>query len=120
MTPESKVKAMVRAKLKSAGAYVFMPVQTGMGAPTLDFIGCHRGRFFGIETKATKGKATQRQYHTASLMVRAGGVVFLLRPDPEKLWIQPWVLLQQFLDDPATPIDCNESFPGIAPFMKEV
>jgi hypothetical protein len=114
MTPEGKVKATVRAKLKDAGAYLFMPVQNGMGAPSLDFIGCHRGRFFGIETKAGKGKVTPRQCHTASLMARAGAAVFLLHPECER----PWLLLDRFLCDPAAIVDCKESFPGIESFMK--
>jgi hypothetical protein len=50
MTPEGKVKARVKRALAAlpGKVYSFMPVQTGYGAPTLDFLICYRGRFFAI------------------------------------------------------------------------
>lgn len=50
-TPEGKVKKEIKAFLESIGAWYFMPVQTGYGRRTLDFLGCYRGRFFAIEAK---------------------------------------------------------------------
>ena len=44
MTPEGKVKVKVKNLLNAYGAYHFWPVQTGMGARTLDCLGCHNGR----------------------------------------------------------------------------
>lgn len=61
MTPEGKVKAKVKRILNRANAYYFMPVQTGYGTPTLDFLGFHRGHGFAIETKAPGKKPTKRQ-----------------------------------------------------------
>lgn len=78
MTPEGKVKAKVRAVLKEHGAYFFFPVQTGYGAPTLDILGCHNGRFFAIETKAPGKKPTPRQYQTIEWMTKARGKVFVI------------------------------------------
>ena len=73
MTPEGKVKAQVKDFLKARGAYFFMPVQTGYGATSLDFLGCYNGRFFAIETKAPGGKPTARQRFTMEQMTAAGG-----------------------------------------------
>ena len=46
MTPEGKVKVKVKNLLNAYGCYHFWPVQTGMGASTLDCLGCHNGRAF--------------------------------------------------------------------------
>lgn len=78
MTPEGKVKQKVKALLKEAGAYYHMPVQNGMGAPTLDFIGCHQGNFFAIETKAPGKVPTARQEQTITEMRRSRGAVFVV------------------------------------------
>ncbi len=51
MKPEEAVKAANKGWLKDHGAYFFMPVQTGYGATTLDFLVCLNGRFIGIEAK---------------------------------------------------------------------
>lgn len=60
-TPEGRLKDEVKKYLDSVGAYWFMPVQTGYGRTTLDFLVCHKGKFIGIETKSLKGKLTARQ-----------------------------------------------------------
>jgi hypothetical protein len=81
-TPEAKVKKKIRRaleRLRQGGyeVYCHMPVQNGMGAPTLDFIGCCRGRFFGIEAKAPGKEPTPRQQQTIADMERAGALVFV-------------------------------------------
>lgn len=78
MTPEAKVKARVKKILESGGAYYHCPVQNGMGAPTLDFVGCSVGRFFAIETKAAGKKPTARQQHTIRKMIEAEADVFVI------------------------------------------
>lgn len=79
MTPEGRVKARVKRLLKKHNCYFFMPVQMGYGAPTLDFLVCHRGKFIGIETKATsKQDMTKRQAVVAEEMRDAGAQVFLV------------------------------------------
>lgn len=75
-TPEGKVKSAVRELLKEHGAYWHCPVQNGMGKPSLDFVGCHRGRYFAVETKADGKKMTKRQELTAEEITAAEGVVF--------------------------------------------
>lgn len=60
-TEEGKLKDQVKAFLKERGVWFNMPVPTGYGEPLLDFIGCYKGRFFAIETKAPGKKPTPRQ-----------------------------------------------------------
>lgn len=78
MTPEGRVKAVVKQRLREHNAYWLMPTQNGMGAPALDFIGCSKGRFFAIETKAGGACMTPRQSETAEKMRAACGRVFLV------------------------------------------
>ena len=81
MTPEGKVKEQVKKLLKAHKAYYHMPVMNGMGAPTLDFICCHGGRFFAIETKAGNKQPTPRQEITMTEIAFAGGFVFLVNEE---------------------------------------
>jgi len=85
ITPEGKVKKEVRRVLDSLGAYYVMPVTGGygkQGAP--DFLVCHRGKFFGIETKAGKGKLTVLQEMNLKRIVETGGVALVIREDDVK------------------------------------
>ena len=89
-TPEGKVKKKVSDYLKSvSGLYYFMPVPSGYGESTLDYIGCYRGRFFAIETKKQNCKPTSRQLQIISAIKRAGGAVFIIDGDITELteWI---------------------------------
>lgn len=79
MTPEGRVKALVKRALDALPVYRFMPVQNGMGAPGLDFYGCSEGRFIAIETKTPGKHLTPRQKTTAEQIVAAGGAVFVVR-----------------------------------------
>ena len=89
--PESDVKKVVKDVLTSWGAYYFMPVQTGMGQRTLDFIVCVPvrvtpemvgrtfGAFVGIETKREGiSTPTPKQAHTIQSMRCAGGSTALI------------------------------------------
>jgi hypothetical protein len=81
MTPEGKVKARVKKLLApylNFGLWYYMPVQNGMGTPVLDFIGCYKGQFFAIETKAPGGKPTKRQELTMTQMRQAGAAVMVI------------------------------------------
>lgn len=79
-TPEGKIKALVRARLKRlGGVYSFMPVQQGLGASTLDFLGCYKGFFFAIETKKNgETPLTPRQLGCKAEMEAAGAMVFVV------------------------------------------
>lgn len=83
MTPEGKIKEGVKKVLKRHGAYYHMPVQNGMGEPTLDFVVCLNGWFIAIETKAPGGKPTKRQLVTIANMRAAGAQVFVISNDDE-------------------------------------
>ena len=87
MTPEGKVKEKVKALLKQYGCYWHMPVQNGMGAPSLDLICCIKGKYFAIETKAPGKKPTPRQEHTMLEIQRAGGKCFVIDGSLETLEI---------------------------------
>lgn len=84
-TPENKVKEAVRDVLDRFGCYRHSPVQNGMGAPSLDFVGCFKGLYFAVETKAPGKKPTPRQEITISAMRKAGGKVFVIDGDTSEL-----------------------------------
>lgn len=92
-TPEGKVKRKVSQILKNADkVYYFMPVQTGYGSPTLDYLGCSKGRAFAIETKAPGKEPTMRQKVIINEMKAAGMKVFVIAGNPEeyealRLWL---------------------------------
>lgn len=105
-TPEGKVKAKVKALIKQLNfewqliqdchIYTHWPVQTGFGAPTLDCIGCHRGHFFAIETKAPGGVLTARQQATIREMGEAGAKVFVIGEEPTQDSLFPYSGLKVF------------------------
>ena len=75
---EKTVKNKVGKLLKKYECYWFMPVQSGYGSATLDYLGTHKGRFFAIETKAPGKSPTARQELTMALINAAGGAVFVI------------------------------------------
>lgn len=74
MTPEGILKKQVKEYLDERGAYYFMPVQMGIGAATVDFLCCVRGRFVAIETKIWPRKPTARQLLCLNRVREAGGI----------------------------------------------
>lgn len=82
MTPEGKIKKNVTNYLRRLDTIWWtMPVPSGYGASTLDYIGCYKGRYFSIETKKPGGKPTARQRITMEDMRHAGAAVFLIDSD---------------------------------------
>ena len=82
MTPEAKVKKKVAAHLKTLGAYYFYPVTGGYGKSGVpDIIGCHEGRFFGIECKAGKNKPTPLQEKNLTDIKTSGGISLVINED---------------------------------------
>lgn len=90
-TPEFKVKAKIKRALEALRArgcavYYHMPVQNGMGKPTLDFICCINGHYVGIEAKAPGKKPTERQEQTMQEIREAGGTTITFDgSNPEEL-----------------------------------
>jgi len=79
MTPEAKVKKKVKQVLAEVGAYYAMPMGTGFGnAGVPDFLVCLRGRFYGIECKASGNKPTALQLKHISDIRAAGGVALVI------------------------------------------
>ena len=97
-TPEGKIKDKVKAALKEFSAYYHMPVQNGMGKPTLDFICCHKGRFLGIEAKADKGHLTTRQQMTIDEMRAPGadGAALVVEGVKGVEMLRMWLQLNEF------------------------
>ena len=91
MTPEGKVKERIKAALDEAKAYYHMAVLNGMGQPTLDFTGCHRGLYFAIEAKAPGGEPTARQKHTMRQMLKARAMVFVVSDEESLEQLRAWL-----------------------------
>jgi hypothetical protein len=78
-TPEGYTKAALRKLLKEyTGLYTYWPVPMGYGRTTLDVLGCYRGRFFSVETKAPGKKPTLRQTGELQEIEEAMGRTFVI------------------------------------------
>lgn len=95
MTPEGQVKAKVRELLGTYGdeLYSYWPVPTGFGRTTVDAIGCYRGHFFAIETKAEKKKPTLRQIGELNRIDHAMGRTYVITgiASPELQELRHWL-----------------------------
>ncbi len=79
MTPEAKVKKKVAEQLRALNAYYFYPVTGGYGRSGVpDIVGCYKGKFFGIECKAGKGKPTALQEKNLKDITTSGGMAFVV------------------------------------------
>lgn len=109
MTPEGKMKARVDKLLRAAETYCLKPVQNGMGAPALDYHGCHKGQAFFIETKAPGKHPTARQVNTMKKVTAAGGSVLVISDDSDLEELQAWLHLPAagYVNKKAT--DCMSS-----------
>ena len=78
MKPEKIVARASDDYLLSLGAYIFKPVQMGMGATTLDRLCCINGKFVAVEYKrAGIYQCTPRQNQVIKAITRAGGIAFV-------------------------------------------
>ena len=78
-TPESKVKAKIKAILKAHGVYYAMPIGTGYGNSGVpDFLCCVHGYFIAIEAKAGKGTTTALQDKNLKQITQCGGVALVI------------------------------------------
>lgn len=79
MTPEGKVKDVIKKRLAEAGVYFFMPRGTVYGRRGVpDVVGCMNGRFFAIEVKSGKNKPTKLQSMEHDAIRAAGGVALVV------------------------------------------
>lgn len=106
MTPEGAVKDKVKKCLATHGIFsaskagsfpenaqgwYFMPVSSGHGVSGIpDFLGQHRGRFFGIETKAPGRKPSGFQALQIAAIRASGGAMFVIDGDLTELesWLK--------------------------------
>lgn len=89
MTPEAKVKKKVKEILKDLGAYYTMPVTGGYGNSGVpDFVGCLRGKFFGVECKAGGNKPTALQLKHLDDIRAAGGIALVINEDTVETLIE--------------------------------
>jgi Holliday junction resolvase len=81
-TPEGKVKARLKRELEARGVYFVMPVAGLYGRAGIpDVLCCVRGRFIGLECKATdKEKPTKIQVYEMGKIEKSGGETFVVDP----------------------------------------
>ena len=110
MTPEGRVKRMVNKALMQLGedCWRFMPVQTGMGIPALDYLNCIRGRFVAIETKAPGKKLTPLQEGTKAAIEAAGGIVLVVWDEGSLAIALKIILALEFDHDKSRPFPPSE------------
>jgi pantoate kinase len=78
-TPESRVKAKIKAILSDNNIYYAMPVGSGYGNSGVpDFLCCVNGRFVAIEAKAGKGTTTALQDKHLKQIAECGGVALVI------------------------------------------
>jgi hypothetical protein len=79
MTPEGKVKDVVKKYLKEKGIYYIMPATGGYGSSGApDIVVCYKGFFIGIEAKAGKGKTTALQELNLAKIKMMGGLALVI------------------------------------------
>lgn len=85
-TPEGHIKNKINKLLDSYSGrvYKFMPVPSGYGKVTIDYLICFDGLFVGVEAKKPKGKPTARQDGVLEDIRAAGGSTFVVN-DEESL-----------------------------------
>lgn len=106
MTPEGERKLAVKKWLTAIGAYWFMPVQTGYGKKTLDFLCCYRGFFFAVETKGNENAYRPHQAVIAAEIEsdKPGGVCFLVLDDASLLAMQCEITDWKYATTEKTPL----------------
>jgi hypothetical protein len=78
-TPESKVKAKIKAILVASNAYFAMPIGSMYGNSGVpDFLCCVGGRFVAIEAKAGKGRTTALQDKHLEQIRQRGGYALIV------------------------------------------
>jgi hypothetical protein len=108
--PEARTKAKLRELLKEySGIYTYWPVPYGYGRVTLDVLGCYRGRFFSVETKAPGKKPTLRQQGELENIGLAMGQTFVIAGPESPVFdtLREWLdtLTIAVPDDPHLPPD---------------
>ena len=93
VTPEGIIKQKIKKLLDSYSKhlYYYMPVPSGYGSRTVDYLGCCKGVFFAIEAKRPKGKPTALQQSVLEQIRDAGGVSFVVNDDASLAELERWL-----------------------------
>ncbi len=79
MTPEGKVKDIVKKYLKQKEIYYIMPATGGYGSSGApDIVVCHKGMFYGLEIKSGANKPTALQMDNLKRIEENGGYAFVI------------------------------------------
>ena len=79
MTPEGKVKEVVKKFLKEKGIYYIMPATGGYGSSGApDIVVCHKGKFYGLEIKSGANKPTALQMDNLDRIEKNGGYAIVI------------------------------------------
>lgn len=93
---EKRVKDVVRSILRSHGVYYFMPPANGFGRSGVpDFVGCVRGRFFGVECKAPSrsGNVSSLQAMEGKEIIKRGGMWMVVYDDESAYKLEEWIVM---------------------------
>jgi hypothetical protein len=81
-TPEGRIKNKIKKLLDIQNdVYYFMPISTGFGKRTVDYLICVRGQFVAVEAKRPGGKATSKQASVLLEIENAGGSTFVVNDE---------------------------------------
>lgn len=75
---KKRVSALLSLAMEHEPIYVWMPVITGFGKRSLDYICCVKGQFVAIETKATGEWLRPDQRQRARDILKSGARVFII------------------------------------------
>lgn len=75
---KKRVSRLLSLAMEHDPLYVWMPVVTGFGKRSLDYICCVRGQFVAIETKATGEWLRPDQRQRARDILKSGAKVFII------------------------------------------
>ena len=81
MAEEKQFEEKVKRLLKLRGCWVLKTFSNGIqraGVP--DLLVCNKGKFYGVEVKAEKGRVTKLQEHELKSIEEAGGRALVLKP----------------------------------------
>lgn len=81
MAEEKRFEMKVRRYLDEIGAWYLKTISNGYqkaGVP--DLLICHKGKFIGVELKATHGRVSELQKHQIKQIKEAGGIALVIYP----------------------------------------
>lgn len=95
MTPEAKIKRRIQKIILDNNydgrIYYYMPVPTGYGKRTVDYLLCVNGVFCAVEAKRPGAEPTCRQQAVLDEVEKAGGKVFVVADDESLVEFDRWI-----------------------------